>query len=175
MIRKILGTKDPKLTIPSKSVQKLDKRIKKLISDLKDTLTAQKNPEGVGLSGSQIGENLKVFAMLDKGRVRIVINPKILTISKKKIVPKEGKEKEIMEGCLSLPNYYGPVKRARMVKIKFLDENGKEKIEEFKGLPAQIVQHEIDHLEGTIFLTRLFKQKKPLYKLENGEWQEVEL
>ena len=80
-----------------------------------------------------------------------------------------------MEGCLSLPNFYGPLKRADYVKIKYLNEYGEEKIEEFKGFFAQIVLHEIDHLEGILFIDRLLTAKKPLFRLKGKEWEEVEL
>jgi len=176
MIRKILNTKDPKISQVCKKVTKIDKKVLTILKDLKDTLKAQKNPEGVGLAAPQIGENLRIFAMNDNGKIRTIINPEILEMSKEK--PKKFKEgeKEIMEGCLSLPNYYGPVSRAKKIKIKFLDtNNGKEKVEEFKDLSAQIVQHEIDHLNGIIFLNRILEQESPLYKIENEEWIEIEL
>ena len=81
-----------------------------------------------------------------------------------------------MEGCLSLPNYYGTLKRSAVVKLKYTDENGSEKVEEFKDFYAQIVLHEIDHLNGKLFIDRLLQEKKPLFKLDkNGEWEEVEL
>jgi peptide deformylase len=80
-----------------------------------------------------------------------------------------------MEGCLSLPDYYGPLQRSNKIKIKYLDLTGKQKEEEFTGLAAQIVQHEIDHLNGIMFVSKLLEQKAPLYKLEKNEWVEVEL
>ena len=175
MIRKILNTKNPKIKQVCKKVEKIDKKVLIILKDLVDTLKAQKNPEGVGLAAPQIGENLRIFAMNDNGKIRTIINPETLEISKEKTKkPIEG-EKEIMEGCLSLPNYYGPVTRAKRIKIKHLGKDGKIKTEEFKGLPAQIVQHEIDHLNGIVFLNRILEQEQPLYKLEKDEWIEVEL
>ena len=173
MIRKILGTKDPKISQICKEVKTIDKKVLSISEDLKETLKAQKEPEGVGLAAPQIGENLRIFAMNDNGKIRIIVNPEIIEISKEKKTKQQ--EKEIMEGCLSLPNYYGPLKRASKIKIKYLDLDGTKKEEEFKGLSAQIVQHEIDHLNGIVFVTRLLEQKQPLYKLEKDEWVEIEL
>ena len=113
--------------------------------------------------------------MKDNGKIRVIINPEILEISKEKYKKTNNKEKEIMEGCLSLPNYYGPLKRPQKVKIKHLDFDGITKEEEFKNFSAQIVQHEIDHLNGIIFINRLLEQKQPLYKMENDKWEEIEL
>jgi len=175
MIRKILGTKDPKISQVCKKVKSIDKKVILIAKDLKDTLKAQKDPEGVGLAAPQIGENLRIFAMNDNGKIRVIINPEILEISDKKEKTTKGKNKEIMEGCLSLPNYYGPLKRSSKIKIKFLNLDGTTKEEEFNGLSSQIVQHEIDHLNGIVFVNRLLEQKKPLYKLENDEWVEIEL
>jgi len=175
MIRKILSTKDPKMSQVCKKVKVIDKKVISITKDLKETLTVQKDPEGVGLAAPQIGENLRIFAMNDNGKIRVIINPEILEISKEKPKKEKTDEKEIMEGCLSLPNYYGPLKRPQRVKIKYLGLNGTLKEEEFKGLSAQIVQHEIDHLNGVVFVNRLLEQKQPLYKLENDEWVEIEL
>ena len=80
-----------------------------------------------------------------------------------------------MEGCLSLPHYYGPLKRPKKITIKYLNSEANEVIEDFVGFTAQIVQHEIDHLNGILFIDRLLTDKKPLYKLAGDEWEEVEL
>jgi peptide deformylase len=80
-----------------------------------------------------------------------------------------------MEGCLSLPNYNGPLTRNNKITIKYLAETGEPRQESFEGFEAQIIQHEIDHLEGILFVDHLIKQNKPLYELVNGEWEEVEL
>jgi peptide deformylase len=108
------------------------------------------------------------------GKIIPVVNPQILEVSKRKISQKQ-KGHSILEGCLSLPNYYTPLKRADSVKLKYTTPQGTEKTEVFTGFSAQIVQHEVDHLNGIMFIDRLLEQKKPLYKMENGEWIEVEL
>lgn len=176
MIRKIVRTGNPKLKAVLKPVKVVDKKILNLVKDLTDTLRVQKDPEGVGLAACQIGENARVFVMVSKnGKIKSVINPEIIEIGKGTKIAAKVKGKSILEGCLSLPNYYGPLKRAQNITIKFLTTEGKEKTETFTGMEAQIVQHEIDHLNGIMFLQRLFEQKNPLYKLEGDEWEEVNL
>lgn len=175
MIRKILGTKNPTLREKSKTVGKIDKKIIEIITDLKDTLEVQKDPEGVGLAAPQIGKNLRIFVAKYKNFDRVVINPEIIKIENtKKERAKDGK-KEILEGCLSLPYYYGPLKRAARITIKYLNQNGESVTETFEGFQAQIIMHEIDHLNGILFIDRLISENKPLYKIDGDEWEEVEL
>lgn len=177
MIRKIVQSGNPILRAKSKPVPCVDKKVKDLIRDLKDTLSIQKDPEGVGLAAPQIGKNLQVFVCNYKKFNRVVINPKILSIEKSK--PHSAKasrdKREILEGCLSLPYYYGPLKRAKKVTVEYLNENREKVKEEFKDFDAQIILHEIDHLKGILFIDHLLKEKKPLYKVEKDEWEEVEL
>ncbi len=177
MVQKIIQSGEKKLREVSKPVLKVDKKILRLVQDLKDTLAVQKDPEGVGLAAPQIGVNLRVFAINFKNLKRIIINPEIIEIKDKPQPAKASRGKnEILEGCLSLPHYYGPLKREDYVKVKYLDENGKEIAEEFKDFNAQIILHEIDHLNGFLFIDRLLEQKKKLYKLdEKDEWEEVEI
>jgi peptide deformylase len=179
MIRKILLSSDPVLRQKSKAVITVDKKIGKLIQDLKDTLSVQKEPEGVGLAAPQIGKNLRVFVANYKGFERVVVNPEIIKIESGIRDQESGKTKkskrEILEGCLSLPYYYGPLKRAAEITVKYLNEKGEEVTETFEGFNAQIIMHEIDHLEGILFVDHLLKEKKPLYKVEGDEWEEVEL
>lgn len=177
MIRKIVQSKEPSLRQKSKKVGKIDKKVLGIIKDLKDTLAIQKDPEGVGLAAPQIGKNVRIFACSYKDFQRVVVNPEILSIEKSK--PHSAKaprgKKEILEGCLSLPNYYGPLKRAEKVTLKYLNEKGEEVTEVFEGFNAQIILHEVDHLNGILFLDRLFEQKQPLYKVTGDEWEEMEI
>lgn len=179
MIRKIVPSTDPKLREVSKPVKKIDKKIKAIIKDLKDTLVIQKDPEGVGLAAPQIGKNLRIFYAKYKKLNKIVINPEIIKISKQKKVhtkKHQDHEHEILEGCLSLPNYYGPLKRSPYVVIKYMNEKGEKVEEKFTGFNAQIILHEIDHLDGVLFVDHLLEQNKRLYKLnKDDEWEEIEL
>jgi peptide deformylase len=183
MIRKILQSGNPVLRKKSSPVTKVDKKILKLIQDLKDTLAVQKDPEGVGLAAPQIGKNLRIFLADFKDFKRLVINPDIISIEKTKphsamktLRDKATRgKKEILEGCLSLPYYYGPLKRAGKITVKYLNEKGEEITEVFEGFNAQIILHEIDHLNGILFIDRLIEEKRPLYKVKDDEWEEVEL
>lgn len=176
MIQKIVQSGNPTLRTKSRPVAKIDKKVLQLIQDLKDTLKVQKDPEGVGLAAPQIGKNLQVFLADYKSFKRVVINPKIISISKnKKEKGSKKKDREILEGCLSLPFYYGPLKRSDSVTIEYLNEKGEKVTEKFEGFNAQIILHEIDHLNGVLFIDHLLAEKKPLYKVEGDEWEEVEL
>lgn len=175
MIKQILDVKNPILRTKSKKVVRVDKKIKKFISEMIHTLEVQKDPEGVGLAASQVGKNIRLFIMKPKDKALVVINPEVLSVSEKKNMPRSDNGKKIMEGCLSLPHYYGPLKRSNAVTIKFLNENGEQKVQTFKGLAAQIVQHEIDHLDGVLFVDRLLEAKTPLYEYIDGEWEKVDL
>lgn len=175
MIRTILTATEPSLRQKSKPVKKVDKKILALINDMRQTLVAQEDPEGIGLAAPQVGKNLRIFLMKPKDKMRVIINPKVVSIKKEGQKAKGKKDKKIMEGCLSLPHFYGPISRAKNVKLKYLNAHGKEITETFTGLNAQIVLHEIDHLEGVLFVDRLLKQKKPLYEYIDGEFEEVDL
>jgi peptide deformylase len=170
MILEILQSSDPRLRKKSKKVKRVDKKIKILIEDMKKTLIAQKDPEGVGLAAPQVGKNIRLFLIKPDKEITVIINPKIISVSKSSL-----KNTKILEGCLSLPNFYGPLKRSRNITISYLDEDEKQKTQEYKGFMAQIIGHEMDHLNGILFVDRLLEQNKPLYELKNGEWERVEI
>ena len=177
MVRTVIGVKDPRLRKVSSPVVKIDKKIKSIIVDLRDTLAIQKDPEGVGLAACQIGKNLRIFLIEYRKVKKVVINPEIIKITRKAKSTKAKKTSgdSLMEGCLSLPNYYAPLKRNPAVKLSYLDETGQKITEVFRDFLAQVVLHEIDHLDGIIFIDRLLEQKLPLFKLTGDKWEEVEL
>lgn len=177
MVREIIGVKDPRIRIKSKMVDKIDKKVIDLIKDLKDTLMVQKDPEGVGLAAPQIGKNSRIFAVLDNGKMQIFINAQIIKKGKneKAEVKKIPKVKKFLEGCLSLPHFYGPIKREERIKVKYMNEEGNTFTENFYGFPAHVIQHEIDHLNGIIFVDRILEQNVPLYEIHGDKWEEVEL
>lgn len=174
MVRKVLGAKAPSLREKSSEVKRVDKKILRLISDLKDSVKAAKDPEGVGIAAPQIGINLKIFVINYKGRLDAFINPVLVSKDKKLRELETSENRRPMEGCLSIPHFYGPVNRPKRVTIKYLDERGEEKTEEFNGFFAQIVLHELDHLEGILFIDKLLQQKKPLFKVTGDDWEEVD-
>lgn len=183
MIRKIVPTKDPKLRSETKEIKKIDKKILSILEDMRETLKAQKDPQGVGLAAPQIGQPYKIFMMVDRGKILTVFNPKIIRLSKDDNDPREEGGEYIMEGCLSLPHFYGPVKRSWIVELEYDTMVEKKKgewylehrHESFEGFVAQIIQHETDHLNGKLFIDRLLEQDRQLYQLKNKVWHEVEL
>lgn len=182
MVKKILPLQDPSLHKMAREVVGVDKKLVNLLRDLKETLMGQKDPEGVGLCAPQIGASLRVFVVLDKDKVLAFINPEILEFSKETNDPKEGEE-FVMEGCLSLPHLYGPVRRARGIELEYqiLKQIGTGQWAlgnsrgNFSGFVAQVIQHECDHLEGITFVERLLEQKRGLYRQHGEHWDEVEL
>jgi peptide deformylase len=175
------------LTSPAKKVEKIDKKILSIVSKMKKDLIDANKPKGVGLAAPQIGVPLRIFITrpTEKSPIRVFMNPEILARSEtvSEIVreddgkPNVRREKKL-EGCLSIPNVWGHLKRATWVKLKYMDEHGEEKVETFQGFLATIVQHETDHLNGVLFTQRVIEQKEKLYSIEtniNGEeqWEEI--
>lgn len=176
MIRKVLDAKAPSLRQKSKPVVAVDKKVKSLIADLKDTLASQNDPEGVGLAAPQIGKNVRVFVINHKGLERVIMNPKVVSISSKKASITDKNKNQILEGCLSVPHIYGPLRRAKSVTIEYLAETGEIKTETFENFGAQIVLHEIDHLEGILFIDKIIASGGHLFKHNpDDSWEDVEL
>jgi len=165
-IKKIITIPNTTLRQQSKPVRKIDKKIEKLVDDLIDTAEAAEEPKGVGLSAIQINKPVRVFVIKRDKKFIPIINPKITWQSKKMHSQVLEKEKLFMEGCLSVPGYYGFVDRPYAVKLKWQDLEGKTHEEKFEGKQSTFVQHELDHLNGIIFVDRVLKQQGKIYKLE---------
>lgn len=125
--------------------------IKKLIADM---IITMKSASGIGLAAPQVGYSLRLFTINVEGKIYVFINPEIKDIYAEKI-PFE-------EGCLSVSKIWGPVVRPKKLMIKALNENGKLVKIRAKGLLARVIQHEIDHLNGILFIDKAEK----LYKIE---------
>lgn len=116
------------------------------------------DPEGVGLASTQIGEDGQFFVAKQKdGKFIACFNPKIVKTSKK--------TKQFLEGCLSIPNYWGQVVRPIGVTVSYQDEEGQEVKTDLKGLQALIFQHEYDHLQGKLYMDHVLAQKGRLFKV----------
>jgi peptide deformylase len=151
---------DPTLKQKAKRVRAIDGSIRKLISDMIETMHSV--PERVGLAAPQVGVSLRVIVIgLPETEDIAIVNPKI--------VRRRG-ERLINEGCLSVPGYFGQVKRAESVTVKGRDQNGKEIRIKAEGLLAQALEHEIDHINGVLYLDHLESTDK-LYKIEPEETQ----
>lgn len=161
----------------AKPVENIDKRVQKVIKDLKDTLIKTQRPKGVGLAAPQIGVSLRIFVTRpqEKDAIRVFINPEITWKSDELVeIQRENKTKhpkddKKLEGCLSVDNVWGHLKRPAEVHLKYMDENGSAHEEEFSGFIATIIQHETDHLEGILFTKRVLEQKEKLYTIEEDE------
>ncbi|HHV27178.1 peptide deformylase [Anaerosalibacter bizertensis] len=145
-IRQLRYVNDPILRKKSREVTKIDDRIKTLLNDMAETMYEN---EGVGLAAPQVGILRKVIV--------IDIGEGILKLINPEIIEKEGESLDI-EGCLSVPNRAGKVLRPERVKVKYLDIDGKEKIIEGTGLLARALCHEIDHLNGVLFIDKVVEE-----------------
>jgi len=136
---------DPVLKQKAKRVSTIDGSIRKLVRDMLETMHAE--PGRIGLAAPQVGVPLRVIVIGIPGEEDLVIiNPEI--------VRRRG-ERLVDEGCLSVPGYVGQIKRSESVTVKGRDQNGKEIRIKADGLLAQALEHEIDHLNGTLYLDHL--------------------
>ena len=136
---------DPVLRQKAKRVPKIDASTQKLIDDMVDTMRAA---PGVGLAAPQIGVSLRVIVIEtpDDGLLALV-NPEIV---------KTSGERRLMEGCLSVPGYQAEITRSKQVTVKALDRDGKEvRIKAVETLLAQALEHEIDHINGILYIDHL--------------------
>ena len=146
------------ITYPNDILRKKSKSIEifnidkyqKFIDDMIEIMVAK---DGVGLAAPQVGYNVNIIVVnkdiLNTDDFIVLCNPKITFLSAKKI--------EIEEGCLSLPGTYGNVKRPEKIRIKAFNRKGAEIIIKAKGIMARVIQHEIDHLLGVLFIDKLEK------------------
>lgn len=180
-MKPIVVTPNPVLSTPARTVTSFDKRLTKLVRDMKAALRAAKHPKGVGLAAPQIAEPWRVFITrpTEKSGIRVFINPEIVKHSADQTDGVPERENKL-EGCLSIPKIWGRVKRARELTLQFQDDQGALHKESFTGFLATIIQHETDHTNGVLFVQRVLTQKGKLYqsaKDENGKemLEEVEL
>ncbi len=155
-IKTILTVPDPILRKKSLQVDKVDKEIKKLMDDMLETM--YKAP-GIGLAAVQIGVLKRVVVMdvsreTGKKEPMYFVNPEIVWKSNEKATYEEG--------CLSIPNQFANIERSEKCTVKYLDYFGAEKEIKAEGLLATCIQHEIDHLNGILFIDYLSKLKKDI-------------
>ena len=135
---------DPILRLLAAPVAAVTPEIKTLIADMAETMWRQ---VGIGLAAPQIGVSLRIFVMDDGKRgARAIVNP---------IVTERGGVVKEEEGCLSLPGIFAEVERSKSLRIEGLDGEGQPISFEAQGLQAKIIQHELDHLDGVLFIDRL--------------------
>lgn len=151
---------------------KINQETLALIDNLKDTLKGV----GVGISAPQIGRNLRICLVYSKNSRRLLtlINPEILWESKRISKGVVG-SKNPYEGCLSVPGIWGIVERHKQIKVRYLTPTKHEVVRKFSGFNSVVLQHEIDHLNGILFIDRVREQQGKLYKLEKNEEGKKEL
>ncbi|MEP0005543.1 MAG: peptide deformylase [Balneola sp.] len=158
----IVTYNDSVLRDKTEPISELTEEVSELIEDMIETMY---NSDGVGLAAPQIGKSLKIFVMdgdpvvedeEEKHGVMVFINPEI--------VEKKGKNIPMDEGCLSIPEVREKVFRPETIVIKYRDKDFSEKVEEFSGWIARIIQHENDHLNGILFIDYLSSFRKRMVK-----------
>ena len=155
-IRPILTAPDPRLKAVSEPVERVDGEIRKLVDDMLDSMYAE---EGIGLAAIQIGVPRRVLVMdlaQKEGRrePQAFINPRILWASDETTV--------VQEGCLSVPDIWEDVERPARITAEFVDRDGVLKTVNADGLLSTCLQHEMDHLNGVLFIDYLSKLKRSI-------------
>ena len=143
----VLCYPDPRLFKVAKPVAQVDSRIRKIVADMADTMY---DAPGVGLAATQVDIHERIVVIDvsdDQNELMVFINPEIVWASAEK--------KSWREGCLSVPEYYDEVERSAEIRVKALDIHGKEFEIEADGLLAVCLQHELDHLQGKVFVEYL--------------------
>jgi len=153
---------DPILRQKAKRVTRIDNSVQKLIDDMIDTLRA--DPNRAGVAAPQVGVLLRIAVIeLPEQELITLINPEM--------VKKEG-ERIVQEGCLSIPGYFGEIKRAETVKVKAKDRHGKQFRLKAEGLLAQALEQEIEHLDGVLYIDHL-ESEENLFENEPVQEQEA--
>jgi peptide deformylase len=153
-LRDILVLPDPRLRAVSKPVPKVNDEVRALVADMFETMYGA---PGIGLAAVQIGVPRRVITMDlakkdETKNPQVFINPEILWTSEEKA--------SYEEGCLSIPEYYEEVERPAQVKVRYVDLDGVERELEANGILATCLQHEIDHLNGILFIDHISKLKR---------------
>src|SRR5438105_8083642 len=153
-LRDILTLPDKRLRQVSDPVKKIDAGVRKLVEDMFETMY---DAPGIGLAAIQVGTPKRIITMdlakkVEPKNPQVFINPEILWTSQEKATNEEG--------CLSIPEFYDDVERPAQVKVKYLDREGEPREIEANGLLATCLQHEIDHLNGVLFIDHLSKLKR---------------
>ena len=159
-VLELLQYPDPRLKQVSTTVQNFDAQLRAFIADLEQTMRA--GPAGVGIAAPQVArfERIVIVDVSSKPKIKhhgrlVLINPEILA--------SQGTLKG-REGCMSVPDYTANIIRAEHIQLKARDEHGKVQEYEMQGFEARAVQHEIDHLDGILFLDRLVSRRHDLFR-----------
>jgi peptide deformylase len=165
----IITAPDPRLKLRAKPVARVDQRVRRLMDDMLETMY---EAPGIGLAAPQVGEALQIIVVDcaregEKPRPVRLANPVILWASDELMT--------VNEGCLSLPEHYADVERPAAIKVRYLDEENEIRELDAKGLLATCIQHEMDHLEGVLFVDHVSSLKRNiiLRKLSKAKRQKA--
>ena len=145
----VKGTDNPVLRKKSREVSGINKHILTLLDDMKETLKVE---DGVGLAAPQVGVLRRIAIVNYNDQLYELINPRILSGSGEAVEE---------EGCLSVVGQRGKVKRPEKITVTYIDRNGKKQRQEIAGITARIFCHEIDHLDGILFVDKMIKENEP--------------
>ena len=161
-VQPIRAYPDPILKQVCSPVDERDAEIDTLVQDLIDTMVA--SGHSVGVAAPQIGVCKRVVVVdVSHSKLGAKHNHGLLVMINPEIVESEG-EKTMREGCMSVPDYTGNVTRAKQVMVQFLDRDGHERVVRAKGFEAVAIQHELDHLDGLLFLDRVSSLKTDVFR-----------
>ena len=175
-VREIVFSNEPVLHEPSRHVRRVDESVRELIDDMLETM---REANGIGLAAVQIGVPERVVVIEvpvavedDEERQEpreteryVLINPEVVEAS--------DELEEGIEGCLSIPGWVGEVERHRRVIVEAVDQRGRDVRLEAEGLLARVLQHEIDHCEGVLFIDRI-EDPERIWPVEEGREEEIE-
>ena len=153
-LRPIIILPDPKLRLVSKPVERIDEALRKLIDDLVETMH---DAPGVGLAAIQVGEPIRLL-VADVAKKEEEPNPQVFI--NPEVTWRSDERSTYEEGCLSIPEYYAEVERPASVRARYLDRYGKKQEILAEGLLATVLQHEVDHLDGVLFIDYISKLKR---------------
>lgn len=149
-MREIRIVGDPVLRTPCEEIRDIDDRVKTLVEDLLETV----DHEGrAGLAANQIGVSLRAFSWNIDDKIGYVLNPRLVATS-------EDEYQDGDEGCLSVPGLWFPTERAWYARVEGINLDGKPVVVEGEGLMARALQHEVDHLDGLLYIDRLSKDQR---------------
>jgi peptide deformylase len=164
-VQKVLLYPHPILKKPCRQVAAIDAEIEALVADLVDTMRA--GPGSVGVAAPQIGVTLRVCVVdVSASRLGKENSHGLLVMVNPEIVAREGAA-IMREGCMSVPDYTGDVERATAVTVRYLDGDGNPQEVSATGFEAVAIQHEMDHLDGLLFLDRIVTLKTGLFRRKN--------
>mgnify|MGYP001828762442 FL=1 len=166
MYREIVVYPDKRLKLVSKEVESFNGALHDLLDDMYDTMIAR---NGVGLAAIQVGVDLRALIinipLEDEESSQDQPKENTLEMINPVIIEKDGKEK-FQEGCLSVPGFYEEVERAKHVKVEYFDRDGKKHVIEDDDFLAIAIQHEMDHLDGKVFIEKLSIMKRKKFEKE---------